>query len=258
MHFAMDASNTRTAASLDRQRRKQTLSSQCGHKPFPHIQLPQMTLSTMSAEVGVVAWLLQSTDDVQIFAVQAAHSPVELLKVEAVLFSSELSPTPFHFHVLGYFVAGRQKVINDRGNGYCRTNPSTSPLKIACLAENSCSADQKDEAEEPFQVPVKLDMAIVEFNRVINIQACFVMSAAIVHFLIHLTGSRGRLRWGVTVHRYLCFVFYITLTHEDSLIWIEVLGSAEILACESSPFLDSGSNVSRLLCSQLMAREVTP
>jgi hypothetical protein len=106
-------------------------------------------------------------------------------------------------------------------------------------------------------VPVKLDMAIVEFNRVVNIQACFVMCAAVAHILIHLTGSRGRLRWGITVYRYLCFVFYITLTHEDSLVWIEVLGSAEILACESSPFLASENYASLMQRSRLMACEVT-
>lgn len=258
MHSAIDASNTTPVASAVGEHQGQTPSSQYGHKPFPCIQFSQMALSAMSPEIRVVAWLLQSTDDVKILAVQNAHSLVELFQCEVVLFSSEISPTSFHFNVLGYFVARCQKVINDRGNGYCRTNPSTVPLKVACLTENSRSADQKDEAEEPFQVPVKLDMAIVEFNRVINIQACFVMSAAIAHVLIHLTGSRGRLRWGITVYRYLCSVFNITLTHEDSLKWIEVLGSAEILACESSPFLASENYASLMQRPQLMACEVTP
>lgn len=243
MHSAPNGSNAcpvraMSGAALTRRSEKYRPLRQHGNEPFPDSYFSHMTFSPMSTEISVEAWRLQSANDMKIFAVEGAHLLIEFLHGKTILLCPEIPPALLHLHMLGDLVSRCEEMINDCGNGYCRTHPRAVLLKIACLAENSGSADQKDKAEDPLQVPVKLDVPTVELNGVINVQACFVVRAAITHILIYLTGSRGRLRWRVTVNRYLCFVFYITLAHEDSLIWIEVLGSAGILACESSPFLD--------------------
>lgn len=245
MHSASNEGNatqclcvSASVAGLMRLSEQSVQLRQSGNEPFPETYFSHMTFSPMATEIGVIAGRLQSADDMEIFAVEDAHLLIKLFHGETVFLCPEIPPAPLHLHMPGDLVSRCKEMINDCGQGYCRTHPRAVFLKIGCLAENSGSADQKDKAEDPLQVPVKLDVATIQLNRVINVQACFVVSAAITHILIYLTGSRGGLWWRVTVNRYLCSVLYITLAHEDSLIWIEVLGSAGILACESSPFLD--------------------
>lgn len=242
MHTALDTSNSHPPASgsaiaLNMSRYPEEALSQSGDQPLPWIKPPHIALPSVASQVRVIARLLKCTNDVEVFAAQAANAFIKLFKREGVLFSAQITPAALNFNMLCNFVSWRQEMIDDCCESYSRTNPCPVALKVACLAENSCSADQKDEAENPLQVSVKLNVACIQLDCIVDIQACFVVSAAVAHLSVYLVGGRRwrRLGWRISVHRHLCLVFYI-LAHEGSLLVVWVLGSPEIVACESSPF----------------------
>ncbi|MNJ37188.1 hypothetical protein D3C77_319970 [compost metagenome] len=242
MHIAIDAGNIKPSASVfgntpNLSRRTKRRLSQCGDQPLPWIESSYVGLSPVAPQVRVVARLLKCTNDVEVFAAQAADALIKLFKREGVLFSAQITPAALNFNMFCNLVSWRQEMIDDCCESYSRTNPCPVALKVACLTENSCSTDQKNEAENPLQMPVKLDVACIQLDGVVDIQACFVVSAAVAHLSVYLAGGRRwrRLGWRVSVHRHLCPMFYI-LAHEGSLLMVWVLGSLEIVACESSPF----------------------
>ena len=232
--FAVAPNLSRQVVLVSRERRDE---------PFPWIQGPDTTFSSVTTEISVEAWFLQRADNVDILAIEAADSLVDLFQGQRVFFCSQVAPSSLDICVLCDLVAWREQVVDNRRESYSRTYPCSVALEISHFAENSGPADQKNEAENPFQMPEQLDVATIQFNRVIDVQACFVVCAAIAHFLTCQARCRswyGIRRW-ISVRWNLRFVFYITLLHGDSFLRVRVLGSPEILACESSPFLLSAS-----------------
>lgn len=217
--------------------RHQTESSEGRNNPFPRVQFANKSFSSVAAQVAVEAGLFQRSDDVDILACQAANFLIQLRHRQQVFFGSELAPAPFEICVRRDLVTWRDQVIDDCSKSYSRTYPFRSFFKLTETAEYSGATDQKNQTKKPSEVPVELEVAAVQLNRVVNVKPSFVGCAAIAHSCSDLFfGRRGRrFGRGVPKRRNLGFVFDFVITHESSLLFGWVLGSPKIVACELSP-----------------------
>ena len=216
--------------------RHQTASSEGRNNPFPRVQSANEFFSSVSAQVAVEAGLFEGSDDVDILACQVANFLIQLRHRQQVFFGSELAPASFEICVRSDLVTRRDQVIDDCSKSYSRTYPFSSFFKLTETAEYSSATDQKNQTKNPSEMPVELEVAAVQFNRVVNVKPSFIGCAAIAHSCSDLFfGRRGR-RFGrrISKRRNLGFVFDFVITHESSLLFGLVLGSPKIVACELS------------------------
>lgn len=211
-------------------------------EPFPRAQLADVSFVAVPPKVGVIARCLQGGNDVNVFATQRADAPVDFRKFQLAALCTQFAPATLELVMLGRLLGRAGEVIQDRAQGDGSACPFGERTEFGKRPrKDRRAADQKDETEQPAQVSVQLDVAGVQLDGVVDVELCFVMGALAAHELTPLFGFLAGWRCRrVTVRRHLGSEVFWLNVHEDSLLVFWMLGSATILACESSS-IDCGS-----------------
>lgn len=211
-------------------------SGECRDQPLPEVEPAHKLLAAMPLQVGIEAGLLQAADDVHVFGVEGADALVQFGELELATLGLEFTPAALEVVVLGDFIGRCQQVVEDGEQRYGGASPFGQRAELSQRTGKHCrTTDQECEAEQPAAVAVQLDMATMQFNCVVDIKRGFVVGALVAHSVLPLLWI-GRCRRRVAVGRHLgSEVFWIS-GHEGSLVWVWVLGGAQIVACEPSSF----------------------